>query len=166
MKTEPEVPAVEIVPYAPEFREAFRALNVAWITKHFRMEAEDFAVLDHPEEHILAPGGRIFVALAAGKAVGVCALLKKPAGSFCDFELAKLAVAPKARGHGVGRALCERVVEAARELGGGKIYLEGNTKLAPSIRLYRSLGFREIPFRDAEFSRCDVQMTLDVPAAF
>jgi len=37
---------VRIVPYAPEYRTAFRDLNLEWIATYFEVEPEDRKVLD------------------------------------------------------------------------------------------------------------------------
>jgi len=41
-----------------------------------------------------------------------------------------------------------------------RIFLEGNTRLAPSIHLYRKLGFREIPLDGHTYERCDILMEM------
>lgn len=157
--------AVEIVSYEPRFRAAFKALNIAWITRFFKMEAEDYAALDEPEEHILRPGGKIFVALADGVPVGVCSLinLRAAGNTEFDFELSKLAVSEEARGLGIGEKLCNAVISAARELGGRNVYLESNTVLVPAVSLYRKLGFREVPGRAVSpYERCNIRLALEL----
>jgi putative acetyltransferase len=52
-------------------------------------------VLGNPEGQILAPGGRIFMAMEDGEAVGCVAMLKLPDGG---FEIAKMTVAEGLRG--------------------------------------------------------------------
>jgi ribosomal protein S18 acetylase RimI-like enzyme len=61
------------------------------------------------------------------------------------FELTKLAVDPDVRKGGVGRALCEKVIERFQARGGTLLYLETNTLLENAIRLYKKLGFKELP---------------------
>ncbi len=159
-------PPVVIVPYSPgrvDHREAFRALNLAWIEEHFVVEERDRHELDDPDSHILAHGGRIFMAESNGPGgvdvLGTCALLAEPDGA---FELAKMAVSPRARGRGVGRALGEAAVDEARALVASRIDLLSNTKLGPAIALYRALGFVEVPLPATDYARANIKMVLEL----
>lgn len=156
-----ECSEVEIVGYRPEYQPVFRSLNEEWITAHWQMEAHDYEVLDHPQEQILDRGGYIFVGCYRGEPLGVCALCRMDDPVY-DFELAKLAVSPRARGKGMGLLLCSAAVEKARELGARKLFLESNTLLKPAIRLYRKLGFRELAEYHPAYARGDIQMELDL----
>ena len=49
VRKERESKLVTIVPYSPEYREAFAALNKEWISTYFKMEAADYKALDDPE---------------------------------------------------------------------------------------------------------------------
>ncbi|GAA4330573.1 bifunctional helix-turn-helix transcriptional regulator/GNAT family N-acetyltransferase [Flaviaesturariibacter amylovorans] len=159
LKKARESAEVQVVDYQPEYAAAFRALNEEWISKYFRMEAADYAALDHPDEKILQPGGHIFVALYGGEAVGVCALLKHTDGT---WELAKMAVSPKAQGKNIGWLLGRRVIEKARELGATALFLESNTMLKPAVNLYYKLGFRKITGRPSPYERSNIQMELEL----
>lgn len=136
---------VEIVEYQPQYKKTFYELNRKWIELYWELESHDIEVLENPEKHILEKGGHIFVALYNGFPVGVCALCPMPEGSVYDFELAKLAVSDSIKRKGIGRRLCDAVINKARELGGEKLFLESNTRLKPAIALYRRLGFKELP---------------------
>ena len=109
--------AVEIIPYTPEYRQAFKQLNEAWITQYFKMEESDYKSLDHPQEYILDKGGQILIALYQGKPAGACALIPMP-----DYtlELAKMAVSAEAKGKGIGFMLGKAAIEKAREMGAEK----------------------------------------------
>lgn len=158
--SEHEPPPTRVVPYDParvDHRAAFRDLNLAWIERHFAVEARDRHELDDPEGHILAAGGRIFVAESGGHVLGVCALLRLGDDA---WELAKMAVRDDARGRGVGRALGEAAVAAARETGASRVELLSNTRLAPAIGLYRALGFVEAPMAPSEYARANIHMVL------
>jgi ribosomal protein S18 acetylase RimI-like enzyme len=158
-------PPVRIVPYEPRHREPFRALNLAWIEEHFAVEERDRRELDDPEAQILAAGGHILMAESESPAgvevVGACALIREPDGA---YELAKMAVAPVARGRGVGRALGEAAVARARALGAPYVELLSNTRLAPAIGLYRALGFVEVPLPPTEYARANIKMVLRLAA--
>ncbi|MGR8946491.1 MAG: GNAT family N-acetyltransferase [Gammaproteobacteria bacterium] len=148
---------VRVVDYQPCYQHAFRALNVAWIEQYWEMEAADYKSLDSPVENILDKGGFIFIALYNNEPVGTCALIKMNDGG---FELAKMAVAESIRGMGIGFKLGERVIEQARQLKAGRVFLESNTILRPAIQLYRKLGFSEIEGEDSPYDRCNIQMEL------
>ncbi len=153
---------VEIVEYHPQYKKAFYELNRKWIELYWELEPHDIEVLENPEKHILDKGGHIFVALYNGFPVGVCALCPMPEGSAYDFELAKLAVNNSIQRKGIGRRLCEAVIDKARELGGNMLFLESNTRLKPAIALYRKLGFKELPEYHPAYARGDIQMELSL----
>ncbi|KAF2333962.1 bifunctional helix-turn-helix transcriptional regulator/GNAT family N-acetyltransferase [Flavobacterium nitrogenifigens] len=150
---------VKIVDYKPEYQEAFRALNVEWISTYFEMEEADYKALDNPEEYILKKGGKILVALYENEPVGVCALIKMNNSEY-DFEMAKMAVSPKAQGKSIGWLLGKAIAEKAKELGAKKIYLESNTILKPAINLYYKLGFEKVFGLETPYKRCNIQMEL------
>ena len=151
---------IELVDYEPKYQDAFRSLNEEWISAYFKMEEMDYKALDHPNEYILDKGGAIVVALVDHEPVGVCALIKMYEPGY--FELAKMAVAPKARGKNIGWLLGLAVLEKAKQLGAKKVYLESNTILTPAIKLYYKLGFKRVYDRPTPYQRCNIQMEIDV----
>jgi GNAT superfamily N-acetyltransferase len=50
-----------------------------------------------------------------------------------------------ARGRGIGRGLCERLIDRARELGYREIRLDALSDQVDALPLYRSLGFGPDP---------------------
>ncbi|HZO33771.1 MAG TPA: GNAT family N-acetyltransferase [Gaiellaceae bacterium] len=114
-----------------------------WATERIRVEL-GIAVppdADHPSEvldELLAAGGRLYLAEANGEAVGIGALkrLTETTG-----EIKRMYVRPDARGLGVGRALVDRLVADARELGLETVYLESASFMHAAHALYRSVGF-------------------------
>lgn len=162
IKEERERSEVEIVAYRTEYKKAFYELNRKWIELYWELEPHDIEVMENPEKHILDKGGYIFVALYNGFPVGVCALCPMPEESPYDFELAKLAVNNSIQRKGIGRRLCEAVINKARELGGEMLFLESNTRLKPAIALYRKLGFKELPEYHPAYARGDIQMELSL----
>src|ERR1035438_1309967 len=97
---------------------AFRQLNEEWIREHFVMERKDEEALADPQASIVARGGRIFMAVRGGEAVGCCALLAMGSG---EFELAKMAVTRACQGAGIGRRLMEAAIAAARASGARRL---------------------------------------------
>ena len=162
IKEERERSEVEIVAYRREYKKAFYELNRKWIELYWELEPHDIEVMENPEKHILDKGGYIFVALYNCFPVGVCALCPMPEDSPYDFELAKLAVNNSIQRKGIGRRLCEAVINKARELGGEMLFLESNTRLKPAIALYRKLGFKELSQYHPAYTRGDIQMELSL----
>jgi DNA-binding MarR family transcriptional regulator/N-acetylglutamate synthase-like GNAT family acetyltransferase len=156
-KKQRESHQVRIVDYTPAYQAAFRQLNEEWITKYFRMEETDYKALDHPREYILDKGGHIFIALYKDEPVGACALIPMPDGG---FELAKMAVSPKAQGLGIGYLIGNACIEKARALGVPRVYLESNTTLKAAINLYYKLGFRKAAGPPSPYERSNIQMEL------
>ena len=150
---------IEIVNYESAYKEVFRDLNVEWISTYFKMEASDFKALENADSYILQNGGYILVALLNKETVGVCALIKMNDPIY-DFELAKMAVAPKAQSKKIGWLIGEAIKEKARSVGAKILYLESNTILTPAISLYRKLGFIEVFGRTSPYERCNIQMAL------
>ena len=150
---------IEIVNYESTYKEIFRDLNVEWISTYFKMEASDYMALDNADSYILQNGGYILVALLNKEPVGVCALIKM-GDPIYDFELAKMAVAPKAQGKKIGWLIGKAIKNKARLIGAKTLYLESNTMLIPAISLYRKLGFTEVFGRNTPYERCNIQMAL------
>ncbi len=152
---------IEIVNYESAYKDVFRDLNVEWISAYFKMEASDYKALDNADSFILQNGGHILVALLNKEPVGVCALIKMNDPVY-DFELSKMAVAPKAQGKKIGWLIGEAIIDKARSIGAKTLYLESNTILTPAISLYRKLGFIEVFGRSTSYERCNIQMALDL----
>jgi ribosomal protein S18 acetylase RimI-like enzyme/DNA-binding MarR family transcriptional regulator len=149
--------AVEVVPFTPELRDDFYRLNAEWLERFFHIEEVDHRVLSDPEGSILAGGGRIFFARSGDRVLGTCALMQEEPGV---FELTKMAVDPAAQGLGIGRKLIERAIAEFKSMGARELFLETNTKLAPAIRLYESVGFEHQPAvrEGTHYSRANVYM--------
>jgi len=152
---------IEIVDYSERYQHIFKSLNVEWIEQFFTMEESDYKALDHPNDYILNKGGAILVALLSDEPVGVCALIKMNDGEY-DFELAKMAVSPKAQGKNIGYLLGSAIIQKAKMLGARKVYLESNTVLKAAINLYHKLGFEKVEGKYTPYARCNIQMELTV----
>lgn len=156
-----EIRKIEIVEYSPEYLHTFKRLNIMWINSHWSLEAHDLEVLSDPETSIISKGGHILVALVDGKPMGVVALCKMEHPDY-DYEIAKLAVDPEARGTGIGDAIFREVINKARSLGAKRLFLESNTILKPAIGLYRKYGFTELKEYHTAYDRGDIQMELNL----
>jgi len=88
------------------------------------------------------PDGRFLLARAEGAYVGCVGLWRLEPG-VCEMK--RLWVEPEARGLGLGRALVEAVVAAARELDYDRMRLDNAHSQQEARNLYRELGVYEIP---------------------
>lgn len=155
-----------IIDFDPRWRDDFARLNVEWLQRWFVVEPIDQEVLGDPETHILADGGRVLFAIATAadgiqRAVGTAALRHEGGGV---FELTKMAVAPEARGRGVGRRLMQASLEAFQAMGGRELFLESSSRLGPALKLYESVGFvhRPAPRPGSHYVRADVYMVWEM----
>ncbi len=156
---------IEILPYRPAWRRHFEALNREWLENLFTVEPADAALLADPHGRIVKPGGEVLFARLDGRVVGTCAVIRHDS-AVC--ELAKMAVAPGARGRGIGRRLAEAAIVAARSRRAGSLFLETSPRLKAAIGLYESLGFRRVPagpLGPAKYRRCSIAMILDLDGA-
>lgn len=148
----------EIVGWRPELRIEFERLNREWIEQYFVVEQEDLKVFEDPAGQIVAPGGEVFFLLDEGGVQGTCAVIRHDAET---FELAKMAVAPAARGRGYGDRLVEAAIAFVQGAGARRLMLVSNTRLAPALTLYRKHGFRDVPLDPANgYTRADIQLEL------
>jgi GNAT superfamily N-acetyltransferase len=103
----------------------------------------------HPAEQIVAEH--------AGRIVGT--VLLYPSGAVVERpdvgsirmeapEIRLLAVAPAARGHGVGKALVQECIRRARQSGAPMLTLHTTDVMQPAIRLYTQIGFVRAPELD------------------
>lgn len=100
-------------------------------------------------------GVQRIVAEREGRIVG-CVMLFPPAseaygdmtGRASWVELRLLAVAPEARGAGVGRALVEECAHRAHDMGATELGLHTSRSMADASRLYRSMCFERVPEQD------------------
>jgi len=149
---------VSIIGFDPRLRADFAALNIEWLQRWFVVEPFDHEVLNDPEHFILADGGHVLFAVdGAGHALGTVALMQQGEGV---YELTKMAVAPDARGLGIGRALMDAALDLYRRLDGHELFLESSSQLTPAIALYESVGFRHhpAPRPGSHYARADVHM--------
>lgn len=151
---------MRIVGWDPRYAADFDRLNRWWLERWFTLEPLDEAYLRDPQGKVIAHGGEIFFALEDGDdaPVGCCAAVPHGEGV---VELAKLGVAESAHGRGIGRALCVAVIGFARARGAARVMLVSNSRLAPALRLYESLGFVHAPIPFAKpYEDADVYMEL------
>ena len=90
------------------------------------------------------PEGRFFIASRGGDVAGCIGLRALPTEG--DGEMKRLYVRSGFRGLGIGRALVERTVAAARDIGYRRLLLDTwPPKMPEAQTLYRSYGCEQIP---------------------
>ena len=151
-----------VVPYRDEYRAAFDALNREWIEQYFTLEPADREILADPDGQIIELGGQVFFVVERGEILGTCAMLRH---SDDEYEIAKMAVAAKARGRGFGDLLMDACIEFAREHDARRVIIVSNTVLEPAIRLYRKHGFVQVPLAgDARYKRANIRLEMELSA--
>lgn len=151
---------LRIIEFDMQHAQAFKDLNIAWISKTFFVEESDELVLSDPKKYFLDAGGAILLAEYKGEIVGTCALTYE---GHHTYELTKMAVDEKMRGLKIGYHLGVATLEKAKEMGAKKVILHSNKEgSAPAIQLYYKLGFTEIPLGDAPWKRANIKMLFDV----
>lgn len=88
------------------------------------------------------PAGGLWVAWDGPEAAG-CVALHPLTPDIAEVK--RMYVRPASRGRGIARALAQRVVMEARELGYERLRLGTLTTMQAAQNLYASLGFRPIP---------------------
>lgn len=96
------------------------------------------------------PKGCILLAMDGDNPVGCIALRPlapmphdRPGERICEMK--RLYAKPETRGRGVGRLLCEELIRFAKQGGYTLMKLDTEPELDSACRLYRALGFIEIP---------------------
>ena len=130
---------IAIVPFRDEFAGAFESLNRAWLEQFDLLEEGDLPYLLDPRGAIINKGGVVLCAVQDDQVIGTVSVIRH---SGSTFELAKLAVSPAARGHGLGRRLTQAAIDFALSAGAESLFLSSNHQLREAIRLYESLGFK------------------------
>ena len=89
------------------------------------------------------PGGRLYLARTEGGQAAGCIALRCLDDDRCEMK--RLYVHPAYRGLGIAWQLIEKVTDDARQFGCRYLLLDTLPFLKDAIRLYRQLGFYEIP---------------------
>jgi ribosomal protein S18 acetylase RimI-like enzyme len=89
------------------------------------------------------PAGRLLLAEIEGQLAG-CVALHKLEDGICEMK--RLYLRPQFRGKRLGRALADRIIAKARQIGYQRIRLDTvEPVMKDAVAMYRKVGFREIP---------------------
>ena len=89
------------------------------------------------------PEGRLLLVEYAGQLAG-CVALHKLDSNICEMK--RLYLRPQFRGKGLGRALAEKIIADARQIGYQRMRLDTvEPVMRDAVAMYRRLGFNEIP---------------------
>ena len=135
----------------PAERDAVRALTLAAYGQYATLMApEAWAGLEGAVRAALADPGAAeqIVAEDGGRIIGSVMLYPPATDAYGDLavrvswpELRLLAVAPEARGQGVGQALVDECVRRARRAGARELGLHSSRSMAAALRMYGRMGF-------------------------
>lgn len=88
------------------------------------------------------PDGRLLLAHYEGQLAG-CGALHKLEEGICEMK--RLYLRPQFRGKGLGRALADRIIAEARQIGYRRMRLDTvEPVMKDAVAMYRRIGFREI----------------------
>ena len=121
--------------------------EVDWMSRAYAAPRSAYFVLER-DGRVLGGGG---VAQLEGADSGTC-------------ELRKMYFLPEARGLGAGAAMMARCLDAARDFGFARCYLETLTGMDAAMRLYERSGFRRIdgPMGATGHGGCNTFYLLDL----
>lgn len=119
---------------------------------------------DHLSDVFKTAGSIYFVAELEGSILGGGGIYPTANLDEGTCELVKLYLSANARGKGVGKLLMEKCIDAAKELGYKKIYLETMPELTVAIPMYEKFGFTYLPSAQgcSGHTGCDVWMIKDL----
>jgi len=127
---------IELISAAALLRAYAKALPVDLAPQGFSQELASLPGVYAP------PGGELLLAKRGDHVLGCIAL--KPLEPPRVGEIKRLFVRPQARGKGVGKALVEAAITAAKAAGYDEIKLDTLPEMTGAIALYKASGFEPI----------------------
>lgn len=117
------------------------------------LEAQDFVgMLASFTPHFNPPTGECLLARVDGAPAGIL-MLKRVDDETCEMN--RMFVDPGFRGHGVGRALCERLFAEAVALGYRHMRLTALYRHTEALALYESMGFERCEMFEPNHDKTD-----------
>ena len=145
---------VEIIDYEDRYKQALEDISLPWLLEYDLLEPVDLEMLADPHRFI-AGGGRVLLARVKDEIVGMV-MLEIQGEGVC--EALKFGVKEEYREQGIGTALMEAVLQAARDAGQKTIVVTSNHKLKSALRIYEKLGFEYVTYSDKWFQLSDIRM--------
>lgn len=149
---------MNIVSYQDKYKKDFIDLNLAWIKKYFKVEAQDVKMLNEVE-NFLAKGAAVYFAMEQDKVIATCMVV--PIDNQV-WEICKLATDEHYMGKGAGSAVLKASMNYAKEHGAKKLMIVTNTILSAAMHLYNKFGFQEVPIDNMEYERVNIQLELSI----
>jgi putative acetyltransferase len=100
---------------------------------------------DHLSDVFLQKGSYYFLAVTDTEILGGGGIFPTPGLPLYTCELVKMYLSPSARGKGIGKALLQKCIDKALELGYKNMYLETMPELINAIPMYEKFGFKYLP---------------------
>jgi GNAT superfamily N-acetyltransferase len=117
---------------------------IRWLDMDLSFQDIDNELSNFPEMYG-PPNGLFLLAWHKGKLAGGVGL-KKLEYNVCEMK--RLFVYDQLKNRGVGRSLCDALVQEAKSMGYEKMRLDTLGRMKAAMKLYESLGFKEIePYR-------------------
>ena len=114
------------------YPEQSNSIDEYLINQNFKQQLAELLI------HFCPPAGECLLAELDWEAAGIVMLKASDNGT---GEMNRMFVRAAARRQGIGRALCLRLIERARELGYDSMVLSALDQHREALPLYRSLGF-------------------------
>lgn len=145
---------VKIIDYEDRYKQALEDVSLPWLLEYDLLEPVDLEMLADPHRFI-AGGGRVLLAQLGNEIVGMV-MLELQGEGVC--EALKFGVKEAYRQQGIGTALMEAVLQAARDAEQKTIVVTSNHKLKAALRLYEKFGFEYTTYSDKWFQLSDIRM--------
>ncbi|SDM17368.1 GNAT family N-acetyltransferase [Siphonobacter aquaeclarae] len=110
------------------------------------------------------PGSIYWVEEQEGILLGGCGIFPTQGLPEGYAELVRFFLTAAARGKGLGKALMQRSLESAREMGYTHLYLETFGEMSAAVGMYEKMGFRVIdaPLGNSGHYSCTIWMVLEL----
>ncbi len=149
---------VEIIDYEERYKQDLEDISLPWLLEYDLLEPVDLEMLADPHRFV-AGGGRVLLA-RWGREIAGMVMLELQGGGVC--EALKFGVKEAYRERGIGTALMEAVIQAARDAGQKTMVITSNHKLKAALRIYENLGFEYVTYSDKWFQLSDIRMELEL----